>query len=762
MTINITTKFDYALTSIDKVVSAYLSEQQKQMAAVVAMVFVLLTALYCSFRCYRKLRSWTAQVKKDTAKEIPSPVEKSIGTQSSVTREDVSTRVETQPSSEMQSQSSLKEDFKEAFQSPQAVVKRDEEPVIPPTRSPLSEKKGVSDSISDNLREMQILRDDPEDNFVSESESDSESCDSEESFENSSAYPYGLGRRQQWNGIPPFFVDADIASTSDSARRQNLVATFACCFHTEECFAEIDQLLMRMIGDEIPSSDHSDFDADEVKSEEAVQILLDNLTRLHDALPGDMHAKRMKIYWSQAVEEELIPHLIKKKECAINSLLFVISAGETNDSPFQASTMQFNQQLHFKGIDDEEGHKALLNQLTQQVRQLSEKTLNVDICGLLEASIKEIVGEDIHEIALENDLLRTAILFSFKATLVHHLNDFVKSGESFDISLLASDERRAFLIRLLKLKTLSDRDLRVLRAIAPESVDQTDLTDFLPPHLLPVQKIPFPFAPFSGQYRKSQVVSRCASPAGDESEFLQWAVSPNKIWISNLSETCAQHFASCFHTSERIEEIELYLLQACKKVIDPTLVAKDRRDAVTKALEKLCDNLLRLQQALYGQQNRKFHKIYWSQAVDDILIPHMFWVNEINLDDIFFNIVSGEAGESLYQADELDYQQQLQFVGLFCLIDQSAIKSTQELKDNLFEGDFSIFQTVLRERLGPIFYMILQHNKLLLHAFTLNVENQVVLNLLKLKAVGYQVSDEMSDDERDVLLKNLCSADFSA
>ena len=100
---------------------------------------------------------------------------------------------------------------------------------------------------------------------------------------------------------------------------QLYAAAFAACFHTEESQEEIYRLLwkIRRKHDHKSSKRDDSITPENKHYAESFVVFYNNLARLHNCFPGESTKKKLKIYWSKAVEEELIPHLFMNKNVPI-------------------------------------------------------------------------------------------------------------------------------------------------------------------------------------------------------------------------------------------------------------------------------------------------------------------------------------------------------------------------------------------------------------------------------------------------------------
>lgn len=92
------------------------------------------------------------------------------------------------------------------------------------------------------------------------------------------------------------------------------------------------------------------------------------------------------------------------------------------------------------------------------------------------------------------------------------------------------------------------------------------------------------------------------------------------------------------------------------------------------------NNLVNLHKALPGEDKSKEVKIYWSERARQVLIPHLLKNENVDIEDLVFTIVAGNKINSLFQAEEWDPTQQLQFVGI------GKEKIFEELKEEILDN----------------------------------------------------------------------------
>lgn len=216
-------------------------------------------------------------------------------------------------------------------------------------------------------------------------------------------------------------------------------------------------------------------------------------------------------------------------------------------------------------------------------------------------------------------------------------------------------------------------------------------------------------------------------------------------------------FARCFHTSESHQEI-YQLLRSIREKMDPDFDAERLYvgDFVT-----LYNNLLNLHDALPGEEDKKEIKIYWSKSVEEELIPYLFLHEEVDVKKLLFAIIEGEKGESPFQADVMDFNHQMQFIGLdFKLMGQlkdeidrlSPMVLNVVLSDVMSEPHVEFLKESLTEEIFEKYVKV----DLVQNAFLMTGMMNVMLNLQDLQAKSKEFNLlELAPEQRNLFLKNL-------
>lgn len=229
----------------------------------------------------------------------------------------------------------------------------------------------------------------------------------------------------------PAMIGNDEAPYSNLIERQKLWTTmFACCFHTSETHQEILQLLMAI--------------QHKIDQPKSFLTLYKNLLCLHQSLPGKSEEKKMKIYWSKAAEEVLIPRLFKNA-VDVNDILFAIIPGEPSTSPFQAEKMDFTRQLEFMAMDV----SNVSEPLEDAMDQISKEVLGVcldDLCSddFLENNAVFISSQ----IFLESQPVWHACVFSLMRNCYLNLQALKSQNKQIDFLGMIPEEKKKLLKEL--------------------------------------------------------------------------------------------------------------------------------------------------------------------------------------------------------------------------------------------------------------------------------------------------------------------------
>ncbi len=169
----------------------------------------------------------------------------------------------------------------------------------------------------------------------------------------------------------------------------------------------------------------------------------------------------------------------------------------------------------------------------------------------------------------------------------------------------------------------------------------------------------------------------------------------------------------------------------------------------TESYCRLYNNLVRLHNALPGDKKAKASKIYWSVRVEETLLPYFFHNDRVTLNDLVFTITPGEKGISPFQAPNMDFTKQLQFVGL------GREKIMGDLKKEVEELSNCIFgKNILEEMENPP----AEVNPLITNSYVFTIQNNLKNNLLTMKSENKKINlDVMAQDDKNQLIEKLIS-----
>jgi len=132
-------------------------------------------------------------------------------------------------------------------------------------------------------------------------------------------------------------------------------------------------------------------------------------------------------------------------------------------------------------------------------------------------------------------------------------------------------------------------------------------------------------------------------------------------------------FAATFHTTESQEEIWnlIFRIRRACDHNDPPL------NAYAESMPRFWNNLAQLHRALPGKESEKSVKIYWNDQVEKILFPYFFETEKVDINDLVFMISPGDQQEAAFQAPNMDFNRQLQFVGIRSMLPKAGSKATE-------------------------------------------------------------------------------------
>jgi hypothetical protein len=222
-----------------------------------------------------------------------------------------------------------------------------------------------------------------------------------------------------------------------------------------------------------------------------------------------------------------------------------------------------------------------------------------------------------------------------------------------------------------------------------------------------------------------------------------------KDTVIETSQLLAAAFACCFHSTESQEEI-LKLIREIRVENDPIAKSLRIERGYGESFAYLYNNLVKLHHALPGESKAKEVKIYWNTHAEKTLIPYLFQ-EEIELDNLVFAFLSGEECRSPFQAEKMNFQEQVQFVGLG--------------KDKIFSDMKEKIEVLSQELLGKNIFEELHEIEglekdvkypLLLRAYHYTWQNHVIHNLLAMHRQNKKINmNEMDKESQTAFLKEL-------
>lgn len=222
---------------------------------------------------------------------------------------------------------------------------------------------------------------------------------------------------------------------------QMYTAIFACCFHTSESHEEIHDLLLGIR----KKMDHPFFSEGHAPVyAESFARLYNNLVKLYDKLPGGMHAREVKIYWSKSVEEILIPYLFKHDltDSEVNELFFSIIEGEAVDSPFQAPIMDFKKQLQFIDLNED----GIYADLCVYGANLMNRVViwDEDFMDLLDQRYLHAANVSDLDLIKRSSIFKNAFEDSMFIRIIANLQILHQQGRTINMNKMTSEEQTDF------------------------------------------------------------------------------------------------------------------------------------------------------------------------------------------------------------------------------------------------------------------------------------------------------------------------------
>lgn len=130
--------------------------------------------------------------------------------------------------------------------------------------------------------------------------------------------------------------------------------------------------------------------------------------------------------------------------------------------------------------------------------------------------------------------------------------------------------------------------------------------------------------------------------------------------VINTHADLTAAFACCFHTTESPNEILKLIKDICIKKESISFTEGKNYEESFRNLNK---HLVKLHHLLPGKHAAKFAKIYWNERLENLLIPQLLEEKGVNMKDLLFAVIPGEKCSAKFQAQNIDFSMQLEFVG---------------------------------------------------------------------------------------------------
>lgn len=255
---------------------------------------------------------------------------------------------------------------------------------------------------------------------------------------------------------------------------------------------------------------------------------------------------------------------------------------------------------------------------------------------------------------------------------------------------------------------------------------------FVPCNIIPELPI------FSGEFRINEDGGALPSNIGIRAKG-------TTITVLDEKNSFSFPFACCFHTSESQDEILKLLLEINTKLLTHNVF--DVKEGVSPAFTgKLINNLANLHALLPGEPHQKSAKIYWNEQAEEILLPLLFKNGNVDFNDLVFALTPGGEGISQFQADEMDFTNQLQFVGI------GKKNILENLKKEIEQISNEIFSKSILEELEN--GLPEKPNRLMSDAASFTLRYNLKSNLLNLRAQNKKIDfDGMSPEDKNNLIE---------
>jgi hypothetical protein len=146
-------------------------------------------------------------------------------------------------------------------------------------------------------------------------------------------------------------------------------------------------------------------------------------------------------------------------------------------------------------------------------------------------------------------------------------------------------------------------------------------------------------------------------------------IAAGRTEIAAVRTEIAAVFKSCFHSTESEPELKDFIsdsVDTCIRRKRESALLSDRANLFPDrwtylTMKHFYKKLVCLSNALPGEGFKKTVKIYWDDQVETVLIPYLC-SQDGPIENLVFSITPGEAIESKFQAENIDFSHQLQFV----------------------------------------------------------------------------------------------------
>lgn len=495
--------------------------------------------------------------------------------------------------------------------------------------------------------------------------------------------------------------------------------SFACCFHTTENEIEITDWLISICKD---------------YSLESRKILNDHFGHIHDALPGEFKAKEVKIYWNELTEKILIPYLLKNREVDIDDLQFTILSGEPSESSYQAQTIDFTYQLQFAGLE----RKKFVEKVTPEIANLCEQIGGNNFWPSLTDFINQLAVPKY----ADNPLMVNAYHLTVYYNLIQHLLNLKANGSKIAFDNMTSAEKMLVLGGLT-----NEVEKEIIEENEKPQIEEEG-KDF--PKIAPT---PSPMKKnFDSQLRLLSKINSFGKVRTGENGL---EYSDGETFYSNASESITNllkdltlSFTCCVHTTEKPQEILDFIRSICQK---EDLNAQDE----TPYFTNLLTHLMTFQNLLPGENRAKEVKLYWNELAESTLFPYLLENESVDFNELVFMIIPGENANTPFQAAQMDFTIQLQFIG-FGDMGRSFAIALDQVADQVAVDKRTLSEGIAEVLKDPKFHFKYNQHPILNNAYQFSLGIHFLKDLLKLKANGQKIDfAQMSPEEKTQLFESL-------